>query len=155
RNAALTRGIKGNGNTVTSDIAQLSPIGIASHEPARDSIGAAKQAAGPLANRPRSLARRGAAAIPVRRMTRCGIAVGGFYKRSCRQAWAMQFRDARCRRDAAAQAPFPRHGACAPFGTSTSNRGRTRMTTVSDFIVERLAAWGVDRIYGYPGDGIN
>ncbi|AXE92502.1 thiamine pyrophosphate-requiring protein [Paraburkholderia terricola] len=27
--------------------------------------------------------------------------------------------------------------------------------TVSDFIVERLHAWGVRRIYGYPGDGIN
>src|SRR5215467_12342345 len=27
--------------------------------------------------------------------------------------------------------------------------------TVSDFIVERLYAWGVRRIYGYPGDGIN
>lgn len=27
--------------------------------------------------------------------------------------------------------------------------------TVSDFIVERLQTWGVDRIYGYPGDGIN
>src|ERR1700755_3190431 len=27
--------------------------------------------------------------------------------------------------------------------------------TVGDFIVERLAAWGVRRIYGYPGDGIN
>jgi pyruvate dehydrogenase (quinone) len=26
---------------------------------------------------------------------------------------------------------------------------------VSDFIVERLRAWNVDRIYGYPGDGIN
>ncbi|MDQ3822479.1 MAG: thiamine pyrophosphate-requiring protein [Actinomycetota bacterium] len=26
---------------------------------------------------------------------------------------------------------------------------------VSDFIVERLGAWGVRRIYGYPGDGIN
>jgi len=26
---------------------------------------------------------------------------------------------------------------------------------VSDFMIERLAAWGVDRIYGYPGDGIN
>lgn len=25
----------------------------------------------------------------------------------------------------------------------------------SDFIVERLKAWGVTRIYGYPGDGIN
>ncbi|HDZ37260.1 MAG TPA: thiamine pyrophosphate-requiring protein [Marinobacter sp.] len=27
--------------------------------------------------------------------------------------------------------------------------------TVSDFIVERLAAWGVERVYGYSGDGIN
>ncbi|MBY0358246.1 MAG: thiamine pyrophosphate-requiring protein [Candidatus Obscuribacterales bacterium] len=26
---------------------------------------------------------------------------------------------------------------------------------VSDFIVERLTDWGVNRIYGYPGDGIN
>ena len=26
---------------------------------------------------------------------------------------------------------------------------------VSDFIVKRLRAWGVHRIYGYPGDGIN
>jgi pyruvate dehydrogenase (quinone) len=29
------------------------------------------------------------------------------------------------------------------------------MKNVSDFVVERLRAWGVDRIYGYPGDGIN
>jgi pyruvate dehydrogenase (quinone) len=27
--------------------------------------------------------------------------------------------------------------------------------TVSDFLVERLHQWGVTRIYGYPGDGIN
>src|SRR6202012_1195130 len=26
---------------------------------------------------------------------------------------------------------------------------------VSDFIVERLSAWGIKRIFGYPGDGIN
>jgi pyruvate dehydrogenase (quinone) len=26
---------------------------------------------------------------------------------------------------------------------------------VSDYIVERLAAWGVKRVFGYPGDGIN
>lgn len=26
---------------------------------------------------------------------------------------------------------------------------------VSDFLVERLSAWGVKRIFGYPGDGIN
>ncbi|HET9576997.1 MAG TPA: thiamine pyrophosphate-binding protein, partial [Usitatibacter sp.] len=27
--------------------------------------------------------------------------------------------------------------------------------TVSDFLLKRLHAWGVRRIYGYPGDGIN
>ncbi|MBC9208701.1 thiamine pyrophosphate-requiring protein [Roseomonas aerophila] len=27
--------------------------------------------------------------------------------------------------------------------------------TAGDFVVERLSAWGVKRIYGYPGDGIN
>jgi pyruvate dehydrogenase (quinone) len=27
--------------------------------------------------------------------------------------------------------------------------------TVSDFIVDRLTQWGIHRIYGYPGDGIN
>lgn len=27
--------------------------------------------------------------------------------------------------------------------------------TVSDFILQRLAVWGVKRIFGYPGDGIN
>src|SRR5919206_1640635 len=26
---------------------------------------------------------------------------------------------------------------------------------VSDFVLERLSAWGIERIYGYPGDGIN
>jgi pyruvate dehydrogenase (quinone) len=28
-------------------------------------------------------------------------------------------------------------------------------TTVSDFMIERLHEWGVRRIFGYPGDGIN
>src|SRR5712691_343837 len=27
--------------------------------------------------------------------------------------------------------------------------------TVSDFMLRRLSAWSVTRIYGYPGDGIN
>jgi pyruvate dehydrogenase (quinone) len=27
--------------------------------------------------------------------------------------------------------------------------------TVADFLLERLSAWGVKRIFGYPGDGIN
>ena len=26
---------------------------------------------------------------------------------------------------------------------------------VADFLLERLREWGVRRIYGYPGDGIN
>jgi pyruvate dehydrogenase (quinone) len=29
------------------------------------------------------------------------------------------------------------------------------MPTVSDFMLERLSEWGVERIFGYPGDGIN
>jgi pyruvate dehydrogenase (quinone) len=29
------------------------------------------------------------------------------------------------------------------------------MATVGDFLLERLHQWGVGRIYGYPGDGIN
>src|SRR6201994_2610898 len=28
-------------------------------------------------------------------------------------------------------------------------------TTVGDFLIDRLHAWGVRRIFGYPGDGIN
>src|SRR5690625_3399489 len=28
------------------------------------------------------------------------------------------------------------------------------MTTVSDFIIDRLIAWDLHRFYGYPGDGI-
>ena len=27
--------------------------------------------------------------------------------------------------------------------------------TVADFILQRLTDWGIKRIYGYPGDGIN
>ena len=27
--------------------------------------------------------------------------------------------------------------------------------TVGDFVLERLAVWGVARVFGYPGDGIN
>jgi len=26
---------------------------------------------------------------------------------------------------------------------------------VSEFLIERLSRWGINRIYGYPGDGIN
>jgi pyruvate dehydrogenase (quinone) len=33
--------------------------------------------------------------------------------------------------------------------------GAAMSQTTSDFLVQRLADWGVRRIYGYPGDGIN
>ena len=29
------------------------------------------------------------------------------------------------------------------------------MPNVAEFMLERLQEWGVHRIYGYPGDGIN
>ncbi len=29
------------------------------------------------------------------------------------------------------------------------------MATVSDFMLERMSEWGIRRVYGYPGDGIN
>ncbi|GHD93372.1 thiamine pyrophosphate-requiring protein [Streptomyces naganishii] len=29
------------------------------------------------------------------------------------------------------------------------------MTLVADFVLQRLSEWGVGRVYGYPGDGIN
>ena len=29
------------------------------------------------------------------------------------------------------------------------------MTEVADFVRQRLTEWGVQRVYGYPGDGIN
>jgi pyruvate dehydrogenase (quinone) len=29
------------------------------------------------------------------------------------------------------------------------------MATVSDYLLERLSEWGVDTVFGYPGDGIN
>ena len=34
-------------------------------------------------------------------------------------------------------------------------KGRYVMAKVSDFLLERLAQWGVKLLYGYPGDGIN
>lgn len=29
------------------------------------------------------------------------------------------------------------------------------MTTVADYVLARLREWGIHRVYGYPGDGIN
>src|SRR5881296_1873433 len=36
-----------------------------------------------------------------------------------------------------------------------ATRTLTMAQTVGDFVVERLHAWGVRLIFGYPGDGIN
>src|SRR5256885_835938 len=29
------------------------------------------------------------------------------------------------------------------------------MSQVADYVLDRLRAWGVQRVFGYPGDGIN
>src|SRR5581483_8852975 len=51
------------------------------------------------------------------------------------------------------------HGRLAPRAVGSSARddtGKERMSqTVGDYLLERLATWGIKRIYGYPGDGIN
>src|SRR5690554_5759411 len=39
--------------------------------------------------------------------------------------------------------------------SSTRDQGAIMAATVSDFIVSRLHEWGVKRLYGYSGDGIN
>jgi hypothetical protein len=31
----------------------------------------------------------------------------------------------------------------------------SEVQNVSDFVIKRLASWGITRIFGYPGDGIN
>jgi pyruvate dehydrogenase (quinone) len=37
----------------------------------------------------------------------------------------------------------------------SATKGIDMATLVGDFIIERLGEWGIHRIYGYPGDGIN
>jgi len=41
-----------------------------------------------------------------------------------------------------------------PALSGRSSTGSAAMKT-ADFFVDRLKAWGVSRIFGYPGDGIN
>ena len=38
---------------------------------------------------------------------------------------------------------------------SERQKAKVMSETVSDFLVRRLKEWGVQRLYGYPGDGIN
>src|SRR6185437_3030854 len=40
-------------------------------------------------------------------------------------------------------------------GCGNERRTSTMTQTASDFLVNRLYEWGVRRIFGYPGDGIN
>src|ERR1700743_129392 len=40
-------------------------------------------------------------------------------------------------------------------GWDDSCNSRAMKQTVGDFLVQRLVEWGIPRIYGYPGDGIN
>src|SRR5690606_13372430 len=48
------------------------------------------------------------------------------------------------------------HMSCCPDTDPERHQKGGRMaTTVSDFVLDRLHQWGVRRIYGYPGDGIN
>src|SRR3954451_16736989 len=62
--------------------------------------------------------------------------------------------------------PAPRPGPAVPRERGSPDRNvlvriRTRVgcramaQDVSDQMIDRLEAWGVKRIYGYPGDGIN
>jgi pyruvate dehydrogenase (quinone) len=44
---------------------------------------------------------------------------------------------------------------CGAFFRSCFPETSIMAITVGDFLVDRLHAWGVRRIYGYPGDGIN
>ena len=58
-------------------------------------------------------------------------------------------------RNIAAAADVKPHHAKIP-NAEAPERTEARMSkTVSDFLLERLHQWGVRRIYGYPGDGIN
>src|SRR5205814_5452317 len=62
--------------------------------------------------------------------------------------------------DCAAGTTRGRYGCCtvqiALFrGADSFRNGAAMAKTVSDFLVQRLLSWGVRRVYGYPGDGIN
>ena len=47
---------------------------------------------------------------------------------------------------------IPRPGTPRP---GTARRKEHEMTTVADYLLERLREWGVEHVFGYPGDGIN
>jgi thiamine pyrophosphate-dependent acetolactate synthase large subunit-like protein len=39
-------------------------------------------------------------------------------------------------------------------GAQADGKGDVMAATAGDFLCERLAAWGVTTVYGFPGDGI-
>jgi pyruvate dehydrogenase (quinone) len=59
------------------------------------------------------------------------------------------------RRDHSAVPVFHPVSQGATEGRPQRNRGSEMSRTVSDFFWERVSAWGVRRVFGYPGDGIN
>src|SRR5690606_37771808 len=96
----------------------------------------------------------------------CTARAGREAARSCRPG---QARWQRARRTSAvgSHQAYARSGADRLAGVSEA-RVRPRLGTaldqdwrimmgdsVSDFLLRRLHAWGVRRIFGYPGDGIN
>jgi pyruvate dehydrogenase (quinone) len=50
---------------------------------------------------------------------------------------------------------FPRTGGVSRLTLLAPTSGEPMSATVADYLLYRLAQWGVRRIYGYPGDGIN
>src|SRR5581483_3582220 len=50
---------------------------------------------------------------------------------------------------------FLRRRAVALDRGPTISRGDLMAELVADFVLKRLREWGVHRVYGYPGDGIN
>ncbi|HUB66639.1 MAG TPA: thiamine pyrophosphate-requiring protein [Candidatus Methylacidiphilales bacterium] len=48
-----------------------------------------------------------------------------------------------------------RHITCEYKISQFQKKGRFMSMTVSDFLIKRLNQWGISRIFGFPGDGIN
>jgi pyruvate dehydrogenase (quinone) len=51
--------------------------------------------------------------------------------------------------------PTPTHSGLLRLSLNAQLKGTFMTQTVGDFIVSRLHTWGVRRMFGYPGDGIN
>lgn len=49
----------------------------------------------------------------------------------------------------------PRRAAALRASIINSRGGYALSKTASDYLVQRLYDWGIRRVFGYPGDGIN